>query len=360
MKRLVLILTLFITAIIFFSGEGTAGDYVDGYTEDGYVYHAGDGYWWRGTDRYTRTRIARSTAGYYSCGVYYPGQQYYHWQYNIVPVITSYAATPPVPTYSKDWKVEVLKYAEYRDDQQAFLNALNSLGIQGQQYQFQQGGNYRNPLAMPYVGSGTGSSAVGYNTTYGTYGAGTQYGYSYKDVAAMYGATDLNLLYQQVARLTQNTQTLAGQAHLDFTDLVGREGDNRARVLETLARGQAARNILDGISAPQQSSYRTFSFRIDNGQVVPGDDPTQQEVQNPKGTLKQWQQSAGQCVDCHSGGVLKGGFDVTKYTVLAPELKKRVIERLETSDPAKHMPRTKAGGAGKQLTTEEVQLWKQN
>lgn len=343
------------------------GNYYNGYTEDNYTYK--DGLFYRGDVAYSRERVSwTEQVPYYNGygGYSYTPKTYYRWRY----VRVQYP-TPTVPTYSKDWQGKLLDIAANRDkvegklresslDHQAYLSAVQALGLQGNFHWNGYGNAPVNPNYSPGVPS---------NPALGSYGAqgNTLYGYSYSSVKDLYGDTNLGVLYQQAARLTQNAQTLAGQAHGDFSDLVGREGSNRARVAEILAKSQAAAAALTAAN-PQPSTHtesRVFSFRAVQGdggdlQLVPVDPG--QAPQGVPGAMPRAEGGNGadfaallqsRCAECHAGNTVKGGFDIRSYATLSPKDKAaRVWSRLTTTNVEKRMPLGKPA-----LTAEELRLF---
>lgn len=311
-----------------------ASDYPVGYTTPaGYTYGA-DGYWWYGNDAYTRIWVS----GYYSCGCYYPG--YYSYTYS--------HSKPRVSPTDPDWRQKLLEIAGERDrqemkiraaalEQQYFTEAVKALGLEGN-FRIQ---NYGQAVVYP-------QGSYYNNFHLGTYGANgnTLYGYSYKSVADLYGQTDLNTLYQQASQLTQNAQSLAGQATTEFQGLAAKAGENQARVAEILARGEALRAMVRAIAPEPRATVTTQgqTFRVQSGA------PAEQQATFAKLV-------ADKCAACHSGDSAKGGFDVGRYASLPLDRKIAVWGRLVTNDPEKLMPRDAKGGPGQRLTPEELKLF---
>ena len=301
-------------------------------------------------------------AGYYQ-GTWYPAGNY-AWQGGkwVAQGGGSYQGAPP-----KDWKSDLVGMAKQRDENAAYLQALKAIGVEAP---FPVPGGGASPQLTP--GGATGGYGYGSNlnlNSYGTNGS-TLYGYTYSAVKDLYGDNNLGLLYQQAARLTQNAQTLAGQATTDFSDLVGREGGSRARVAEILAKAQAAQMALQAANAQpsQQVEQRTFTFRLEQGadgqlNVVPqppvappgpGVAPNAQApVVPPAQNGDAFQRLAvTKCASCHSGADKKGGFDISSYPGMDNKSKMKVWGRLLHSDPTKRMPQ-----GAEPLTPAEVQLF---
>lgn len=304
------------------------------------------------------------TAWYDAGGRYYPAGSYAwlnsNWYlYGHGYYYPAKVEAPKAADYTPDWKKKLLDIAAARDkvegrlriqalDHQTYLEALKALGLEGN---FKWNG-YGTAPVYPNAGA---THTYGYNNAgsvnLGNFGANgnTIYGYSYSSIKDVYGDTNLNSLYQQAARLTQNAQQLAGQATTDFSDLVGKEGENRARVAEILAKAQAAKAALDA-ATPQtrtREESRVFSFSAvsdGNGgvKVVPieGNGAAAQPAA-VTGEAQQFRVQA--CAACHSGANKKGGFDIASYPTLNLEQKAKVWERVFSTDPEKVMPRSKDG-----------------
>lgn len=360
----VLLLFTALATLLVLSTPIPAADYYDGYvTPAGFTWHAGDGYWWKGGTAYTRQLVTKP--GYYYCGYYYTGKQY--WEYSAA----SY--TPPATTiaYTKDWKSQALKVAAQRDDHNAYLQTLKVLGMGAppDQGPLPPGGGrllrgaYGN---YPYALSGKGNSLQ--LSTYGASG-NTLYGYTLNSVKDFYGTTDLNTLYQQAARLTQNAQSLAGQGNADFSDLVRQAGTNQARVAEILAQAAAAERALNAARGPAVSVQNQRSFTFEARPVAPplpatptppapvgplvpapGSAPVMPRAGAPQAALQVLMQS--RCATCHSGTKLEGGFDVASWPKLDANARGKVIALLTTTDVSKRMPKGKPP-----LTLDEIKLF---
>lgn len=305
-------------------------------SDNDYVYR--EGFYWYNDHAYTRE--LRTTPGAYyqsSCGRYYQTQASSYYVYTRVPVAVKKEKVyyPQVPEYTPDWKVQALKYAAQRDDYQTYLMTLQALGVQGQQYQFQQGtyntyGSYNTPTYQP-----TGQ---------------TQYGYTYQQIKEQYGTTDLNALYLQASGLTKNAQGLAGQAHSEFSSLVQvaadgqvRTAEAQARVAEVLARAHAARLVYESTNPPA-STRTTTTFR---GVYKPS--PALREDSNTGGDIEKAKAflvnvgipACGQCHTKEDGKKVKGDFEIVAYVNMPVEERaRRVWPLLRASTPKeKRMPK---------------------
>lgn len=314
MKRTILVLIIFFNLTISIRAD----NFADGYSFDGYVYCASDGYWYRGGYPYTRSPYT-----YWERGCQY----------------TWYKYQPVVANYSNYRTIFAQISAQRSRDEGRIRISAN------EHNQFIQAAKELN-IAIPW-GALTPSLAPGYGYGHynpvaaaqlGHYGASgnSLYGYSYSSVADVYGNTDANLLYQQAAALAKNSQDLGGQATSNFSSLVEQAGNNRARVAEILAKGQTASVALQASNAQSSASVKV---------QVQGTG-TQTGTQLP-------QQVSGldimraKCAACHTTSIAheKGGdfalfADDGKVLPLAPEYLNRIGRRITLGQ----MPPREAGG----------------
>lgn len=195
----------------------------------------------------------------------------------------------------------------------------------------------------------------------------TVYGYQ-GSMSDYYNQVDMGLLYNQAARLTDQAQQLAGQASTDFQTLVHAEGQYRAQVAQTLARGQAARDALlaTGGQQPQQVvTQRSFSFKVTQG--ADGQFKVEQDKPNPVGSgpdfnlINQDQVMnavsgllTNKCVACHNAEKAAGGLNFLGPITDAQQ--RSVLARVTTEDQTKLMPRKADGSPGERLSTDELSL----
>jgi hypothetical protein len=338
------------------------GYYYPGTQRDGYTFR--NGYWYRGnTPYYANAQTAYSYVPYYSYGqTYYYQQPYTYYTYEQAPAET-YTPKASAPA---NWKSELLKLAGARDEQLGYLNALRALGLPQP---------LQAPAQGPYQAQAPGYAGVPYAMN-----AQTLYGYSYSTVKDVYGDTNLNTLYQQAARLAQNSQALAGQATGDFSSLVQQEGGNRSRVAEILAKAQAASAALRAAEAAPSAHVTTSASASVTGssagvdttpEVQPSVSAGQQQGYSQaapqQGYAGQAQQAFGallqnRCTGCHGGSDPAGKLTLTpqSYAQMSLSDKARLIwPRLTHHDPQKRMPRSKDGKATT-LTPEELRLFYMN
>lgn len=334
------------------------GYYYPGTQRDGYTFR--NGYWYRGsTPYYATAQTAYSYVPYYSYGqTYYYQQPYTYYTYEQAPAET-YTPKAQAPV---NWKSELLKLAGARDEQLGYLNALRALGLP-------------QPLQAP--AQGPYQAAPGYQSVPYTMNAQTQYGYSYSTVKDVYGDTNLNTLYQQAARLAQNSQALAGQATGDFSSLVQQDSTARGRVAEILARAQAAAATYRATEPPPSAHVTTSASASVTGSSTGVDTapevqptvsaqaaPQQGYAQGQQGYAAQSQQAfatlvQNRCTGCHGGSDPAGKLTLTpqSYAQMSLADKARLIwPRLTHHDPQKRMPRSKDGKAAT-LTPEELRLF---
>ncbi len=328
-RKLMWVLPLFLLGLL----ASTSG-------ADDSSYTPREGFWWKDSVPYTREVKRVWHNAYYQCGYYTPGYYQEYYEYRRAAVYKEPAYVPPKPpAYGPDWKSQALKYAEYRDDLQVYLKTLNALGIQGQQYEFQHG-TYGNHGQMNYA---TGQ---------------TLYGYSYNTIRQTYGDTDLNVLYQQAARLTQGAQSLAGDANVGFQSLTAQAGENAARVAEVLAKAQALKAVAESIRPEPRTTERTTGQFFKSEPSNPR--PMGKVEDNGNGNGSEFMKMAtAQCGSCHSGGTVKGGFKIEDYPRLTAEQKAIVHQAILSPSEARRMPRTADGKAGS-LTPDQVRSFLNN
>lgn len=311
---------------------------------DGYVYNASSGYYQDAAgNNYTRERYYQP--GCYNGGCYTNG--YYFYKYYAVPAYTP----PALPSYKDPgWRAELIRLAKQRDafegqirkdafDHAQYLEAIAALGLQGN---FTWNGYgavppYSNYGSLQFSSAGVNGSSV--------------YGYSVQSVANLYGTFDLNAAYQQASRLTENAQQLAGQAHADTIDAFNAAGRNQARVAEILARGEAARNALEGTKPPPEATVITKgSTTVVGPAPVP---PTQPVPRQPAPPLTfprmphaEDQQQAdptlgvtASCVSCHGASSPKAGLSLLTTEHLTSKQRQEALTRIFLPlEHPNHMP----------------------
>lgn len=166
--------------------------------------------------------------------------------------------------------------------------------------------------------------------------------FGYSSVQEAHGNVDLGLLYSQAARLTDQAQQLAGQAHTDFSALVQIEGNNRADVAKIIAQGQAAAEALSAVRVQEstQATQTKFSLTTRSG-------------------VSQSARSSGvsnvlveKCVSCHSNGNAQGGLNLE--APITQDQAEASIDRAITDDLTKRMPRNADGSVGSRLNISEM------
>jgi mono/diheme cytochrome c family protein len=263
------------------------------------------------------------------------GDWYLHGYGFLYPPTRTVIAPPP------SWREKLVDFAVQRERDQAriqeknqeydaYLRALQALGLATNM-------------------SGTVGAVQGNNPQLGSFGANgtTIYGYTYNSIKDIYNDQDPSILYQQAARLTERAQDLGDKAHSRFSDLLSKEGQNRARVAEILAQGQAASAALQAARAAPQRQEQTQI-------TVQGTTPTPPSA-NAGANANFNNLLTARCASCHSGPNAKGGFQAQSYTSMSLEEKaKRVWSRLLSDDPKKRMPQGKDGQPAQPLSAEEL------
>jgi hypothetical protein len=292
---------------------------VEGFvTARGFRFH--NNLWWQNGQSFTRRKVYFTAYRPYGCC----GQTQAYTDYNVVytPYVAPYAAptvTVNVPAYTPDWQTEALKTLAKRDDLNAYQNTVASLNSTA----IQSNGGYGGVTANSYLASGT--------TLYqkGNFNALNQ---------SLYGLADINLANMLAARTTTNAQTLAGQAHSDFTALISQQSAGQERVALIAALAQN--------SQPQPTlQATTFQFAPQNAQdsqqapIMPKSSDDTQGPSGPSVALQAvWN---AKCAKCHTGQSAAKGF--TLQTYLAMDRKTKIdrvwTARLKTTDPNAIMPR---------------------
>jgi len=264
----------------------------------------------------------------HDCSVSYNYPTYYPTYYPPVYVAPPVAVLPAIaiPAYSADWKVEVARYYAAKADHAAYLQAIGAGGLA-------YGGN---------------------SLQYGNFGfqGSTLYGYSVNQVANdYYGSLDLNTLFQQAARHTDNAAALHQQGMTGFSELVGQASAGASRVAEIQAIGKVIR---ENLNPPKKT---TFQGKIDYGTAPPVVSPppvaTGSFVEAFMPVVR------ADCAACHGGPKgekNKTNFNVEDLPKFNAEQKAIVLNRIFTHDDKSRMPRNPDGSAG-QLPVQRLAVY---
>lgn len=317
-------------------------------TEDGFSFQAG--YWWRSGVPYNRTKI---TGGYWrnisnGCGGYYSSYQptYYYDYTKVVQDVSAVSSTDP------DYRSKLLAIAKARDE---VTGAIRKATAQSNDFQAEVkalglDGNFRwdNYGLSPVPPLPNGLAAY---SAVGNYGASGTTVYGYNVVADGYGQLDLNTLMQQWAASVRDAQTAAGQAHIDFADIVKLANQGAASVAEIKAKGQAAVELAKQIKAEPRVKLegRVFSYKVDpQGNLVSIPPVVMIDPKQPTAN------AFVSCISCHSGAEAKGKYDITKFDSMTPDQQWSAVMRVTTDDLTKRMPRKADGSVGDRLSPQEV------
>lgn len=183
--------------------------------------------------------------------------------------------------------------------------------------------------------------------------------YGYSSLSNSYEQVDMGLLYNQAARLTDQAQQLAGQAHLDFAGLVQAQAASQSEVAEIVARGQAAALALQATQGGPSFNRERASFSFSLTQDARGGwsvDPLTEAKGKPSFELAEVPIAAkasellkSKCVRCHSSGNAQGGLDL--LGPVSPEQVESIWDRVTTGDQSLLMPK-----GGPQLSDEELSV----
>lgn len=313
---------LALTALLLFAAMAPAN----------YRHIAGSVYVWAPTGQYYQYYAP----GYYA-GCYYP-QGYYQHLPNYAPatnVTVNLPATPPA-----NWKTELLAIAKQREDELAYLTAIQLLGLG------RPGAVYAN--------------AGGYSGVYGITTTSTGYGYSVAQVQDLYNQTNVNALFQQMSQLATGQQQLSGDAVDAFAKLLGQEAGNNAKLLEIRARTEALRTFLQHLQQPTTTTtalQATTGAVANPGAVLPSGPAAPANLDAIRAA---WAAAATGCVQCHSNDQnKKGNFIVADFVRLTRKQRAVVLDRVDPQADAKvRMPRNADGSAGT-LNAQQWSAWRQ-
>lgn len=296
-----------------------------------------DGYWWLGGKAYTR-----------SVEYYYQGRCKYS-RYVYSPAVGyDYAAEVAKLKYTDpDWRTKLLDIAKQRDyfegrmrldalEQKEFIEAIQVLGLEG---------NFNWKGYGADVNYGVGDAYHHQNAYHPTPQGNTVFGYS--AIADVYGNVDLNQLYEQAIRLAEVSQRHGHEATVNAHTLIREEGSWRARVAEIIAKGQAAREALQGAQATGgRVEFRAFG-------TTPNSAPARASNAQAEQVYSQLQSLVNdKCVKCHKADKLEGGLDLTDLSALSAEQGHSIFERIYSADPEKRMPK-----GAPALTRDELDLF---
>ena len=280
-----------------------------------------DGYYYQNGVAHTRAWVAGSS--YYSGGCYYTSPGYYSYTPVVVPTVNVTINPPP---YSPNWKNEVIKFLEGREDRLAYENMLKAIGY----------------------------SASGVLNT-GSYGAYGSYGFS---TSTQYGI-------QQPPLVTNAFSFNVDQALLDSHQLGQASNASNERLIGGLqgvvngfgnrAADIAYLNALREFLRPQPVTTTTSgTFRFDGNKLIRDNTERLPDPKEAGLASRLHATQSNRCAKCHAGADVKGNFDLAKFHLLPAAEAEKVIDRIELplSDP-KHMP------PGVDLTHEEKAAWYQ-
>ena len=278
---------LFVFALLFCSTPVFA-DHVVGTVLDGRVLQA-DGFWHVNNVRYrlVNRRVCRH------------GQ--FCFQREWVKV-----AADPLTYKSADWRQQLLKIAEEREEHKEFIEAVESLGL-GQE-------------SLQYAAQGYTPNAAQGNTVYG---------YSLNTITDLYGKNEVNVWMQQYARGQQAAQVSADKGLEGMLQAIKEEGYNRTRVAEIMAKIE----LLKSVDTPHVHQETTLQFN----ETTPA-----QSSKSVRDLI------ASKCANCHSPSATKGvqgksnlfptGVDLSNYTNLSKSQKRRCIEVVLSGEMPKNKP----------------------
>lgn len=325
MKRFALLIVMLLVAAVNAAQAG-------GYGYNPYYY---GGYWWCHTGS---------------------GLQYY----------TSAGWVPYQQPARVGWKEGLTKLAQDAKENEAFIAALDALGLTGaaRQAAVSQYAPAYNPAAY---GSYSYTTSYGYGNPAGipfTQNGNTLYGYQQaaQGYAQQFGNIDTGALLNSALRLGDQAQQMAGQAMTDINDTINNVARGQQQVAQTIAQGAADAQRIQASRPDPQPISRTFQFTpvqpvqsgapsgisasySSSGYVTP-QQPQQQPAQ-PQGGVKLLPQVGAilqaSCLSCHNQQKASGGLNLANWGSLSLEQYQHVRARIATSDPAMRMPPVSSG-----------------
>lgn len=311
----VLTIVATLTALSLVPSARADHHYYNGFSQHGYTFRNGY-FWYPGY-----SNGYRYTPPYYSYGHYYPGT------YTAVETAVYQAPSAPAaaPVYSKDWKTQMVQYAESLDDMALFDKTITALS------------------AKSLFGARSSYSA------YNGFGANATTRYGYNEIEArVWGDNSNAVLSQAFGQSVNSLTTIAGQNVGALGQVVDASNKNVALVKAILAGGRA--------DAERITAFHSSGGSVTSRQVMP---------YAPNGGSAQGSVAAAlsqvinkKCASCHNPQNANGNVDMTSYATFNKDQKAVVLRTLVTSDPKeKPMPRVAGGGIGERLPREEVQLF---
>lgn len=319
MNRLLAILTLTAAAFV-----ANADDVTDGSVTDGYTYRSG--YFWKGTQAYTREKEWWQENVYVS-QPYYHYQRQWKWRWSYTRIQMAYPPIPKAPVVPSNWQSDGLKVFALQQEYVAYLEMVKFLRSNALQY------------------SGTPSYQPSGSLSLGAYGISGQTVYARSTVtkADLYGsAAELAVLYaQQQARLTSDAQAYGDKAHDRFSAM----SERQQRLMEILAKSEAAVKMIEALSREQPRIQ--FQQKVTEPVIPKGDKDSPAELKAQRfGALV-----SAKCGSCHGGGdKIEGGLDLRQWPTFDAKKKDEIRQRLFLgADDKKRMPKAPAAP----LTAEE-------
>lgn len=326
MKNRFLVMGLSLPAFVFACLLATpiqADSYSNGQVLDGYTYR--DGFWWKSDLPYSLKRTPVYDAYRHNCIKYYRNsfdRAAYYKEPAKAPVVverekTIYKELQQVKPDDKDWRQKILEIAEKRDEQKAYLEAINALGFSEIQQTPQRNvQSTYNPYAYRLN-----------QTQYSFANQGnTVYGYSLGSLSNIYGDNQVGVWMQQYARGQQHAQDVAEKGLGGMLQAIELEGSNRARVATILAKAE----LLKSLDTPETFTKTQLESNGVNASVGSvGTQPNQpvfQAQNNLQGIQALFQQK---CYNCHSGTNIKGGVDLSQYGSFNTAQKTKVWESVK-------------------------------
>jgi len=337
--------------------QASAAGYSNGAVSGAYTYK--NGYWWSGSQAYTRTKQAYYSTGYCSsrrCSTRTLNYRYVYQRANV-------QQQTYLTSKTEGWRTKLLEIAANRDKYEAstrasshehneFIEAVEALGLtgnftwrnygnapnmaQGYGPQSQVSQQYSQPVAQQ------GSTITGYN----------------EYVADIYGNLDLQALYEQAFRNRSSARDLESQASTETHQLLDGLGQRAGAVAEIQAQSQALSAAMRELKGMLESMKPQPHARIEKREYQTEPSAPSTDTRNSVGVALQALFDR-KCTACHTpgkSGFEMGGLDLRDISTLTKADVQSIIASVEHTDPAKRMPRAADGGAALPLTAFEKRL----
>ena len=323
---------------LFVFGLGIGGlvaiDRAEAQTSEAYTPR--DGYFWKGSVAYTRTKVYLPVEYYVENGYKYAHPQKYYWKYTLAPVnnVTfphtsnwqerADALQAAIAKYNSDARVLAIDRDSYVKTKALLNSAIGEVNLSGGV------GSLRFGERLQYQG----------NTTYGPSAYGN---YSVNSAQALIATSiDMNLWAQANARTLD--RHVSGSV-----DLMKLGQEAFVAIAQENARLAALRpNQAIQASAGAAGAGANARVAVNPGIGATGPVPDGSNFATPRTGGRPQAIINAACIRCHSGAAAKGGADLTNVNALTTAQWREVVRRTQLVDNTRMPP-----PAEPQLTPEQ-------